>query len=476
MKIYAPNQLTFDESQKYTAEQAVSSVQNKVTDDDLVKYAVKFIEIFRRTFEDFFPEIAPHISTYAVYPIKTNIVRMDQTGIFILHQKSEENEVEIFDFDKLSPPVEANLFDIQKRFDPCWGEFDFSGRSFSLEEAEIKGKSYALDTALHVFWLLLDSKEFQDVCLRLIEAEAGIKAEIHEHRELDVQSRIVIDEYAGFRREENWAFEFKHFKENRVTADIISKAEALLDDPELDLDVICLVTSGDITSIGKSFVIRNPKIRVWDRQVLNYLFHKHSELLGDFFTDYEIAAEFISAQIAKLTSSRYKEFEKRLKECPAGQKGFKQYEKLCSEILQYNFEGKLKHIKDQKSTDDGSQIRDTIFRNLRVGDLFDRIFSRFDADFIVFDPKNYSDQITKTEVDSISKYASPAIGRFVVLISPKGADDATAKTQHRIFNTDKKVILSISNADLLEMIERKERGENPEDLLDDLLDKMLLGV
>jgi|ERR1043166_2068934 hypothetical protein len=474
MKIYPPHHLTLRESRKYTADRTHSSAP-RIPDETLRQYASRYIEIYRTTLERFFPDIAPHISTYKGYPLKSNIVRLDH-GVFIFHQEAEKNEVEFFEFDKLRPRIDANLFDIQKRFDPCWGEFDFSGRSFSVEEAELRAHAQALNDALQVFWLLLDPSQFERICLQLVEAEIGESATPREDVGLDAETFVVIDELAGFRREEKWGFEFKHFKENRVSTDVIAQTETLLESSELDLDVICLVTSGDVTSVGKSVAIKSPRIRVWDRPVLNDLFHKHSGSLGELFKGYRIAAEFVSSQVAKLKYSRYDELKKKLAECPPGSTGFKQYERVCSEILQYIFEGKLKHLDDQSSTNDGTQIRDTTFRNLRNGDLFLRIFTRFDADIIVFDTKNHIEQITKTEFDLISKYPNPALGKFAVLISPKGADEASHATQSRLFTVEKKVVLSISNEDLLEMVERKERGENPEDVLEDLLDRLLLGA
>lgn len=477
MKVYPPSHLTLKESQdRFHHEKNIKPII--VSDETLVHYVTNFLEQYRKTLEQYFSEIAPFLTTYRNYPYKVSIVRMDN-GVFIFYQSAVENLVEIQDFDELSPKVEANLFEIKKLFDPCWGEFDFSNREYSKIEAEIRGKAMALDDVLQVFWLLIEKGEdFEKVCLNLIEAETEycLERKIIEDSgsEIDLKLEIILNEIADFRKTENWGFIFKHYKEDRITADLLHQIEIQLENDH-SLDIVCLVTSGDITSIGRAIAVKNPKIRVWDRGILNRLINKHLTVIGKYFRGYDLAVETLSSEIEKIRYSRFKEFESKLANCPTGKEFFTQYELICKEILDYIFEDKLKPFNNQSLTRDGTQRRDSIFRNLRNSKFFERIFNRFDADFIVFDPKNYSNKITKREFESISKYPNKAIGKFAVLTSRKGASDTALKTQDRIYRNDGNVILSISDLNMLEMIIRKERGENPEDVLEDLLDKLLLG-
>lgn len=240
------------------------------------------------------------------------------------------------------------------------------------------------------------------------------------------------------------------------------------------MDVICLVTSGDITSIGKSIAVNNPRIRVWDRHILNRLVNKHLPVIENYFQSYKVAVEAIAPEIEKLRFQRYKEFEEKINSCPTGKNFFTQYELVCKEILEYLFEGKLKPFSNQSVTYDGTQRRYIVFRNQRNSGFFERIFSRFNADFVIFDPKNYGEKIDKKLFESIAKYPNEAVGNFAVLISRKGAVKNTVETQLRWYRDKKIIVLSIDDANLLEMIARKERGENPEDFLEDVLDNLLL--
>lgn len=477
MKVYPPSHLTIRESQeRLESEKGIEPII--VSDETLIRYYKVYFESYRKTLEDFFPVLAPYLGTYQCYPYRTTVVRWGEHPSTIFHQSSDEVAVEFKNFDDLGLES-ANFYDLKALFDPCSAEFDFSRtRRYDEIDAEIRGKAMALDEVLQVFWLFIATPEdFEKVCLSLIEAETAdyLESKSVEPSELgiDLQLEILIPELAGFKRIENWGFIFKHYKEDRITADLLHQVEAQLNNDVSALDVVCLVTSGDVTSIGKSIVVGNPRIRIWDRHILNQLVNKHLSNLGDYLQSYKIAVETIAPQVERLRCSRYTEFKNKLESCPAGFKHFSHYESVCKEILEYLFEGKLKFQEAQSYTKDKTQRRDLLGRNLRASSFFVRIFDKFKADFVIFDPKNNEQEITKKEFESISKYPNKAIGMFAVLISRKGASKQSLDTQSRLYTVEDKVILSISDANLLEMIFRKEREENPEDLLEDLLDEFL---
>jgi hypothetical protein len=476
MKIYPPLHLTLRESQEQL-ELEKNIEAEIVSDENLIRYYKLYFESYRKTLEDFFPDLAPHLGTYQSYPYKTTVVKWGEQIFTTFHQPFTEVVVEFKKFEDFGLES-GNFFDLKALFDPCAAEFDFrKTRRYDEIDAEIRGKAMALDEVLQVFWLFIATAEdFEKVCLNLIEAETAdyLESKSVENLEpgIDLKLEILLSEIAGFRRTENWGFIFKHFKEDRITADLLHQVETQLNETST-LDVICLVTSGDVTSIGKSIAVGNPRIRIWDRHLLNQLINKHLSSLGEYLQSYKIAVESIAPQIEKLRYSRHTEFKNKLESCPAGLKHFSQYEAVCKQILEYLFDGKLKFHEAQSYTRDKTQRRDILGRNLRNSSFFERIFGRFKADFVIFDPKNNAKEITKKEFESISKYPNKAIGMFAVLISRKGADKSALDTQNRIYVNEDKVILSISDENLLEMILRKEREENPEDLLEDLLDEFL---
>ena len=93
---------------------------------------------------------------------------------------------------------------------------------------------------------------------------------------------------------------------------------------------------------------------------------------------------------------------------------------------------------------------------------------------MIWDFKNYTDPVSGEEVNDVAKYANAALGRLVVIISRKGGNESARTAQLRRLRNDDRMILVVSDEQLLEMIQRKEAGGIPEDLLEDLLDEVLL--
>lgn len=113
MNIYSPSQLTPEESEEFRKSQNEPN-EIEVSNETLIQYASKFIEIYRKTLEAFAPQITPYLSTYKGYPYKTNIIRMGKNGVFIFYQDDGDSSVKVTKFEDIDPPVEANLFDIKK--------------------------------------------------------------------------------------------------------------------------------------------------------------------------------------------------------------------------------------------------------------------------------------------------------------------------------------------------------------------------
>jgi hypothetical protein len=180
-------------------------------------------------------------------------------------------------------------------------------------------------------------------------------------------------------------------------------------------------------------------------------------------------------KVVNPAASRFAEFKQRLEACPTGREHFEEYENLCTEVWTYLFADKLGLPKIQKPTSDRVQRRDSLFPNLRKSPFFERVFSRFNADFIILDFKNYRDRVGSDVVEDVSHYANQALGNFVIAVSRKGGGSAATAGQIRLFKERKIAVLALSDQQMLEMIARKERGGEPEDILSDLLDELLIG-
>ena len=67
-----------------------------------------------------------------------------------------------------------------------------------------------------------------------------------------------------------------------------------------------------------------------------------------------------------------------------------------------------------------------------------------------------------------------ALRGVAIIISCKGTDGHAIKAIKGILRENGKLILSISNNDLIEMLNKKIKGESPTDYLEDILDDLLI--
>ena len=336
---------------------------------------------------------------------------------------------------------------------------------------------------LEFFWRSIpDGGVYEQVCLKLIEAE-GVHVDSIEQVQgesstshVDASAKVVLEEPAGFRRLETWWFEFKHYPSVRLSAATLREAEHVFsgDSPP---HVVCLVTSDDLTSVSRYVAAESPRIRVWDRKILDSLVNRHLDVLRTYFEEYPKAVEELSRRLASKedqdTQANSKEFTERLANCPTGKEHFSEYENIGIDVIEFLFPEHLGEPKPQSWTLDAKQRMDVLFRNNRSSRFFDRLFHRFDADSLIVDFKNYGKAIEPAVVFDVKKYANKAVGKFILVVSRKGPASSVEAAQLRIYRDSNTIVLVVSDKDLLEMIQRKGQGQNPEDVLEDKLDELL---
>ncbi len=454
-----------------------------VSDTTLVEYVKTYIVAFRRTVEEFFPRLAAFIRFYRLYPFHTTVVRLGPNGVFIVHRPDRSPEVEVRRFQDFDPPFESpNIYDIMKRLNAASCYFDARYRKYDTQESQRHGIRDALESVLEHFWTVAipDEATFGAVCRKLlIEEDINVdhpdRSTQDADKVFDAAGRVLLQEPAGFRRFEDWSFEFKLYREHRLSIAYLSDVAARIEGKRLD--VLCLLTTDDVTSLGSYLVADNPRLRVWDRAILNDLVNRHPRVLQEYFNEYPMAVKELGRRLElgqPQKTARLEEFRNTLQACPAGQKHFSEYERIVVDIFSYLFPESLGEPKPQDRTLDGKQRRDVLFRNKRVGSFWDRVFRRFDADFVIVDCKNYGDPVDGAIVSDVDKYANKAVGRFILVVSRFGAEAAAAGTQMRVYRDSNTVVLVLSDERLLEMVARKERGQAAEDVIEDALDEFLL--
>lgn len=473
MEVYPPSMLTPDESKRAIARPPTQPVPPPVTDEAITKYVECYFKAYRETVDRFFSRQCPFLSTYVNHPYHTSVLRMGTAGFIIGHTPSPVARVTIMGPQDFDPPLaEFNLFDIVKRWGASLASFDLSGdHSYTEEEARLEATQLALTDALRVFWAALPKEGFERICRQLLAFE-GFSLEPDKDELHDAIGDVTLAEPAGFRRVETWGFEFKHYAQDRLSAHELRQIERSLNNNPIELpDIVCFLTSGDLTSVGNAIAVTNRWIRVWDRHVLNRLVNKHLEAIAPYFPEYQVAA-VSTRRGSGLPLSQ--SFRLKLQQCPPGHAAFSQFEELGTMLLTDLFSPHIGEARVQRTTRDRTQRRDVLFRNYQTTSFWQRVGGKYDADFVIVDFKNNAGRIGADEVWDAARYPNAAVGRFILIVSREGPDNSVEAVQLRILRDNKTAILVVNDAQMIEMATRHERGERPEDVLDDLLDELLL--
>ena len=155
------------------------------------------------------------------------------------------------------------------------------------------------------------------------------------------------------------------------------------------------------------------------------------------------------------------------------------YEQLCTRTLKRVLGDDLTLWKVQAKSND-SLFRFDLICKIKLDnhkDFWEMAERYFGSKYIIFEFKNYTEEVTQREVYTTVRYLyTKAMRGIAIIISPNGMDDNGGKACRGVLRDEGKLILSLTNDDLLEMLRMKEDGEDPADFLSDKLDELLIDL
>lgn len=156
-----------------------------------------------------------------------------------------------------------------------------------------------------------------------------------------------------------------------------------------------------------------------------------------------------------------------------------EYERLCTDILIKVLADDLTLWREQQKSDADLFRFDLIckIKNGTTKEFWNMCERYFNTKYIVFEYKNYRKNITQKEIYTTVKYLyMKALRGVAIMISVNGTDNHADWAIRGILREEGKLIISLSNTDLREMIERKKRGEDPAEYLSEKLDALLIDL
>ncbi len=168
---------------------------------------------------------------------------------------------------------------------------------------------------------------------------------------------------------------------------------------------------------------------------------------------------------------------RRLKACPPGTPGWTNFEEVCIKILEYLFVPPLKSPHIQARSLHGTDRRDAVFPNREsvVTSSWGMLSRELHARMVLFEFKNFDkEDLGKDAVDQAKNYLNGPMGNLGIICSNKLPSASALQRRNTVYTNDKKVILFLTPVTLEEMCIIKERGEDPADLILDLLEEFYI--
>jgi hypothetical protein len=167
----------------------------------------------------------------------------------------------------------------------------------------------------------------------------------------------------------------------------------------------------------------------------------------------------------------------RLIACPPGRAGWRQFEDAALDALCHLLVPPLTRPKVQARSFSGIDRRDAVFPN-RVADVsqaWGLLRNDHDARYVLVEFKNYaSEEISKEEIDQTRNYLTRAMGRLALVVCNKPPHESAHRRRNMVFSEERKVILFLTAANLREMLDMKDRGDDPTDFILDAIDEFVL--
>ncbi|KXB05591.1 hypothetical protein AKJ50_00460 [candidate division MSBL1 archaeon SCGC-AAA382A13] len=177
---------------------------------------------------------------------------------------------------------------------------------------------------------------------------------------------------------------------------------------------------------------------------------------------------FDDETLPELQKTEHIQLVDRLSKCKLGKIQWKRYEEICGDILEYLLCPPLGDPIPQKRTVEGFEIRDwTLQIPYNSGGFWRHIRQKYESNGLVVECKNLTDQINKEHVIRCAEYLdSKRLGNFGIILSRKPASESAKKQQKKAWFEQDKMILSLTDEDLRNMIKLKSNNKEIERYLD----------
>jgi hypothetical protein len=267
-------------------------------------------------------------------------------------------------------------------------------------------------------------------------------------------------------------------------------------------DRCILAISSRVDRLTMAELHRIPNLVVYDYDVLCGLLREYPQLSADFNSlmdeafafrsearltpifvedlDYLKSLKASEGQTSPLSAEdlqKGKALYETLTNIPVGAQGATAFEDCCQRCLEYAFKDDLLFLGRQKQSDSGLHRFDLIAKIKSNSDFWLSLPRDFRSRYIIFEFKNYKDAISQKEVYSTEKYLFPAAMRgTAIVISRNGANHNAEIVARGALRESGKIIILLSQQDIEKILDLKDKGDDPSQVIFNVIDEMLTSI
>lgn len=337
-------------------------------------------------------------------------------------------------------------------------------------------------------------KEFEKLVQIIFESN-GFKTEIPS-KEKGYDFLATIDNMFAY-------VEVKFYKSKLPKLDLLKQAYLrLLSQKDNENAKLILVVSSYVTPSLKEEIFKESGVIIWDAKTLfalafdfstiyydleNILIRAFNGQLDDLtMVDTNYKSTIIPSLKNASTNVRQKKTEnkgeklyKELNALDSGQPDAENFEKKCTEILQYLFDNNtdLTLWKLQQTTDDSLHRFDLLCRIIssHQNTFWTELAHDFHTRYVLFEFKNYTEKIKQGQIYTTEKYLFLTALRSVsFIIARNGANENAIKAAKGALKETGKLIVILTAEDIWEMLKLKDKGDEPSIILRAKIDDILI--
>ena len=178
----------------------------------------------------------------------------------------------------------------------------------------------------------------------------------------------------------------------------------------------------------------------------------------------------------KETNQEY-DFIEKLKRIPPGRESSMEYQKLGTEIIKFLFKTEFTKTLEEDYTKDKMFRRDLLCGIKGSSEFWKLIMQHYNSRFVVFEFKNYTEKIDQNFIYITQKYLyNAALRNIAIITSRNGFSDNAYKAATSILTKDGKLIMDLTDDDLITMLMMKADEQDPSDYLLDKLQTFLMSI